>query len=136
MAYTIEWQDQGVYIRQYGNVDFADMVKMQISGYGNPNIDAVKYIIWDGSLISQISLKTIDLKNIASQDVGASYWKKDILHATVSRTKEVQQVCKNYIEILESIVPSWTFRNFSSAHEAENWIQSHYSPSLQRAYIC
>lgn len=124
MAYRIEWKAQGVHIHQYGDVDIGDMTQMQREGYGDPKIDKIQYILWDGSSINSISLNPTEIRKIASQDIGASHWKKNIVHATVSKTKEVERVCREYMGILKVTVPNWKFQNFGSLCEAEDWIHS------------
>ena len=124
MPYKIIWEERGIYINQYGIVDLDDIVKMQHEGYGSTQIDNINYIIWDGTKIDDISLTRDQQVIIAAQDIGASHWKKNIYHATVSSKEKINFFCKRHIEILEEIVKGWKFKHFKSLDEARHWIKS------------
>lgn len=124
MSNQIIWEDKGV-LSHYSGL-FSPEIHMEGLGklFGDPRIDNIKYIIGDYSDVNGDLLNKESVEYPVAMTTGASSYLKNIKLALVATDKKIIALCKHFIELSNTLNPTWESQLFEDIKSARNWISS------------
>ena len=124
MPYEINWEKNGVLVKFWGLFDFETNASANTDMYNDPRSNDLKYIIWDTSRISELSVKEGETRIIAAQDeIGSSRLSK-IKMALFAQDKATRKICEQYCSHYQSRQTGWDFMVSDNMESIRNWVNS------------
>jgi hypothetical protein len=120
MAYTTEWETQGVLWRYSGIVDGTELINSNLDIYGDERFDRMKYQIVDLTRVSAFNVTRDEMLKIAAYDRAASLSNPFVKVAVVAKITAIKALTVLYDA--ENIKSPWETRIFDTVDQARAWI--------------
>jgi hypothetical protein len=120
MAYTTEWETQGVLWRYSGIVDGTELINSNLDIYGDERFDQMKYQIVDLTRVSAFNVTRDEMLKIAAYDRAASLSNPFVKVAVVAKITAIKALTVLYDA--ENIKSPWETRIFDTVDQARAWI--------------
>jgi hypothetical protein len=119
-VYEIEWEDNGVYWKYYGDVSGREIIKVSQLIYGDPRFAKIKYKLVDFLDIDSISLSKDETSNIVSLHKAAALSNGNIENAVV--TSSNGELANKFAFFFSSLC--WEFFVFQDRQKGNDWLAS------------
>lgn len=136
MAYTLIWEENGVYCRFTGLLSAEEIIQCSNEISGDIRFDDIKYQLIDILDVTELAIKTIDVRVVAAYDRAAALTNPKVKCALVTIDKDANILFGVYQnEILKS---PWEGLSFTTIKEARAWLisDSRNNNSLQNTILC
>ena len=125
MAYSIQWERHGAYIRYLEKVTFDEFLNAVLTIHAHPNYVAIKYVIHDMLGASDLDFDSVDMTAMVAYELGARFTNRDVRPAVVSNNPVMQEKTRIFSEMTQLEVGF-----FASLAQARNWAQGPSVPPL------
>lgn len=119
MNYEIKWEDNGVCVLLFNEVNeqFIEFVNELL--ITNENFEKIRYQVWDFAEVDNYYLDSEKGREIGALDKEASIWNKEMKVAIVTENESLIAYTKNYIEEIKDT--AWQCKLFSKIDKAREW---------------
>ncbi len=124
MAYTIKWEEKGVYLRFYDTLTLDEVRQSNDELYSDSRFYDAKYQVCDYLDVNEINLVSKEVKIPASIDKAASASIPGMKIALISTDNRLIELGNEYIETSKKLHSTWVFNIFECLEDARNWISS------------
>lgn len=122
MPFEYTWEKYGFYSRFWGNVTLREIEAKNRHFSNDLRCDSCLYQIIDGTDIESFILPSYGIKDMASNDIGMNFYKKNLSVILVSSKPQVQETFQRYVKICQEMNVNWKFHLCNSIEQATNWI--------------
>lgn len=123
MAYSIKWEENGVYIDFHGTLHRNDLIEFNFQIVGNQKFDRLKYQICDFTNVNDINGEIDDTKFVAAINTQSATWnnKLDIVCVTTNDT------IIGFIEMYKTLIKDtkWKIQITDTLDSALNILEKH-----------
>lgn len=124
MPYEINWEMNGVLVRFLGTFNHKENNNATIEILNAPQVEGLKYIIWDLSDISTQKMTEDEAALAAMQDQLASFRLPHIKMALLAQDEQSHRICNRYITSYHSRLTGWDFMVSDNMESIRTWIAS------------
>lgn len=124
MGRTTTWAEYGVTWTVDGILHTKDILVFVEEAAQSPNLDRMKYFIWDVSEVTEYINDEDDIELSAHYATSLELYNSRLIGALVTTTPSMQVLCEEYIETMVAMKSPWTMKVFSERDEASKWIES------------
>lgn len=125
MPYSINWEENGVYVVHRGIMQPEELDEMNEQLIRETQDKNCTYQIFDLLQVDDMPIAGIDTVDVAAEDLALSRSLTDVKVAFIVDKKQIREVVEKYIEISWRLNSTWHFRIFNSNERARNWIGVH-----------
>jgi len=122
MSETIKWEEKGVSLHFFGELNLSDVTRCNDEMYEDPRLDNAKYQLWDFSDVESVNMDADQAKKPAVIDKGASVSIPNLKVALVAMDAQLVELCNQYIETSTKMHSSWEFYLCDKVEDAKKWI--------------
>jgi len=117
-VYKIEWEDNGVYWKYYGDISGKEIIEVSKLIYGDPRYATMKYKLVDFLDIDSIKLNKAEAAEIVSLHKAAALSNASIENAVVTSSNgELANIFAAFFSIL-----CWEFYVFHDREKGNKWL--------------
>ena len=120
MAYTISWEDKGVYVDFKSIVTLNDIIFANGELVGDHRFDYLLYQIFDFLDVDQTDIEKEKIKIFVSLDKAAAIWRPNQKIALVATNDLAVQLGEVYVELMGGV--NLKTRLFCSKESATEWV--------------
>jgi len=124
MPYEINWEKEGVLVKFNGTFDYKENMNANIELYSNSKFKNLKYIIWDLSKVSEVSMTEEEAYIAAMHDKLASLRLPQVKMALLAVDKRLKELCYQYVAHSQNIIKEWTFMVSDNIESIRTWVTS------------
>jgi len=122
-VYEIEWGDNGVYWKYYGDISGGEIIEVSQLIYSDPRFAKIKYKLIDFLDIDSISLSKDEASNIVNLHKTAALSNRNIQNAVITSSNgELADKFAFFFSVL-----CWEFFVFQDREKGNNWLASKYT---------
>jgi len=121
MPYRLEWNPDNTLITFSGTVSFREIREVGDAHYGDPRLEAIRYVIVDFRDADSSQLTPQEITIISAFDSATVAYKKDLKIALVVNDENTRKVCEDYRLNMQSLQSWWPVAVFESMKAAREW---------------
>ncbi|MGQ8338104.1 hypothetical protein ACUNWD_16250 [Sunxiuqinia sp. A32] len=123
MSITVDWKNNGAFIKIEGILDFEVVMEANDLLIGDPRFDAILYQIWDFREIKSVSIEVEDAKTIATVNKAATRWTKNVY---VGILANINQNNLQFFELYRKTMQdtAWQYGIFQNYKDLTDWLES------------
>jgi len=121
MAYTLTWEDSGIFRRYFGDVSIAERRASFDRICGDPRFDGLRYAITDYRDVGKYEITKNATMEIAAMHIGPLFTNSRISIAAVTDRPDIVAAIQDFMALGIISAP---YRIFQTVEEAREWIES------------
>lgn len=122
MSNQITWEKKGV-VSCYQGLFTPEIHSEGLNAlFGDARIDNIKYIIGDYSQVNGDLLTEEYVDYPVAMTAGAASYLNHVKVALIATDPKIMQLCQLFIELSNTINPTWETRIFADIESARDWI--------------
>jgi hypothetical protein len=122
MSYEINWEENGVVVRFWGTYTFEVNNDADLEVYSAPQLEGLKYVIWDLTDISEMSMTEDEAVLPATHNKLASSRLLHVKVAMIATDQQTRRVCEAYVAGCRNRGVGWDFMVSDSMETIRKWI--------------
>jgi hypothetical protein len=123
LAYAIQWDRHGAYIKYLQTVTFGEFLDAVQSIHKHPNYSSTKYVIHDMLDVADFDFESVDMTAMVAHELGARYTNPHVRPAVVSSNPEMGEKTRTFSQMTRLNVGF-----FPNLEDARAWIEAVVHP--------
>ncbi|MBT4889281.1 MAG: hypothetical protein HON65_06985 [Rhodospirillales bacterium] len=121
MSYEIQYEDNGVYWRFYGDVIYNDLLAVNKDVWGSPKWGLLRYQIVDFLEAQAILISKEEAILIAHMDIASAKSTNEMRVACIADQQPIIEMCEVYKQTMTA--EGWEVEIFNTLEAARGWIE-------------